>query len=110
MKNLEHSIAAINHCGFSAAFKSASRNKRDGEPTFGAVRKQAVVDQRLRSTIREEARPGPYFSTEREPMTDQRRSAIALRHVAFEDLGLLSAVLEAAGWTISLNDAAIDDL
>jgi GMP synthase (glutamine-hydrolysing) len=43
-------------------------------------------------------------------MTDQRRSAIALRHVAFEDLGLLSAVLEAAGWTISLRDAAIDDL
>jgi GMP synthase (glutamine-hydrolysing) len=34
------------------------------------------------------------------------RSAVALRHVAFEDVGLMSAVLGAAGWTISYRDAA----
>ena len=37
-------------------------------------------------------------------------SAIAIRHVAFEDLGSFAAVLERRGWTISYRDAAVDDL
>jgi GMP synthase (glutamine-hydrolysing) len=43
-------------------------------------------------------------------MRDSRRSAIALRHVAFEDLGLLAAVLDRAGWDVTMRDASIDDL
>jgi len=37
-------------------------------------------------------------------------SAIAIRHVAFEDLGTFAAVLERRGWTISYRDAAVDDV
>jgi len=37
-------------------------------------------------------------------------SAVAIRHVAFEDLGSIAAVLERCGWTISYRDAAVDDL
>ena len=36
--------------------------------------------------------------------------AVAIRHVAFEDLGTFAAVLERRGWTISYRDAAVDDL
>jgi GMP synthase (glutamine-hydrolysing) len=43
-------------------------------------------------------------------MRSRRRSAIAIRHVAFEDLGLLSAILDRAGWDVSLCDAPIEDL
>lgn len=43
-------------------------------------------------------------------MNRHRRSAVALRHVAFEDLGLLSAVLDRAGWDVAFCEAAIDDL
>ena len=39
-----------------------------------------------------------------------RRSIVALRHVAFEDLGLLSPLLEQAGWNIAYHDAPTDDL
>lgn len=39
-----------------------------------------------------------------------RRSAIAIRHVAFEDLGLLAPIMERAGWSVSFCDAPIDDL
>lgn len=39
-----------------------------------------------------------------------RRSAIAIRHVAFEDLGLLAPIMERAGWSVSFCDAAVDDL
>lgn len=39
-----------------------------------------------------------------------RRSAIALRHVAFEDLGLLSSVLDREGWDVAFCDAATDDV
>ena len=39
-----------------------------------------------------------------------RRSAVAVRHVAFEDLGLLSPILDAAGWDVSYCDAPTDDL
>ena len=35
---------------------------------------------------------------------------VAIRHVAFEDLGTFAAVLERRGWTISYRDAAVDDL
>jgi GMP synthase (glutamine-hydrolysing) len=38
------------------------------------------------------------------------RTVIALRHVAFEDLGLIAPLLAAAGWTIATRDAALDDL
>ncbi len=38
------------------------------------------------------------------------RSAIALRHVAHEDLGLLARVLPAAGFAASYRDTARDDL
>jgi GMP synthase (glutamine-hydrolysing) len=38
------------------------------------------------------------------------RSAIGLRHVAFEDLGLLAPALAAAGWDCRYRDAPIDDL
>jgi GMP synthase (glutamine-hydrolysing) len=43
-------------------------------------------------------------------MNQHRRSAVALRHVAFEDLGLLAAVMETEGWSVSFCEAAIDDL
>jgi GMP synthase (glutamine-hydrolysing) len=39
-----------------------------------------------------------------------RRSAIAIRHVAFEDLGLLAPIMERAGWSVSFCDAPVDDL
>lgn len=37
-------------------------------------------------------------------------SAIALRHVAFEDLDAFAPALEAAGYKVSYRDAAVDDL
>jgi GMP synthase (glutamine-hydrolysing) len=40
----------------------------------------------------------------------RRRTAIAIRHVAFKDLGFLSAILDEAGWTVSYCDAAVADL
>lgn len=43
-------------------------------------------------------------------MPSRRLSAVALRHVAFEDLGLLSAVLDQAGWAVSYCEAPADDL
>ena len=36
--------------------------------------------------------------------------AVAVRHVAFEDLGSFAAVLTRRSWTISYRDAAVDDL
>jgi GMP synthase (glutamine-hydrolysing) len=41
---------------------------------------------------------------------NRRRSAVALRHVAFEDLGLFSSVLDREGWDVSFCDAAVDDI
>jgi GMP synthase (glutamine-hydrolysing) len=38
------------------------------------------------------------------------RTAIALRHVAFEDLGLIAPLLESLGWSVSYRDATLDDL
>src|SRR3984957_5001757 len=43
-------------------------------------------------------------------MNQHRRSAVALRHVAFEDLGLLAPVMEHEGWDVSFCEAAVDDL
>lgn len=43
-------------------------------------------------------------------MTDRRPRAIALRHVAFEDLGLLAPALARAGWGYDILDAATADL
>jgi GMP synthase (glutamine-hydrolysing) len=43
-------------------------------------------------------------------MIQHRRSAVALRHVAFEDLGLLASVMEREGWDVSFCEAAVDDL
>jgi GMP synthase (glutamine-hydrolysing) len=43
-------------------------------------------------------------------MTPAPRTALALRHVAFEDLGLLAAILREAGWHISYCEAATGDL
>ncbi|MGH6980904.1 MAG: glutamine amidotransferase [Stellaceae bacterium] len=37
-------------------------------------------------------------------------SAVAFRHVPFEDLGLLGALLEGRGWRVSYRDAAVDSL
>jgi GMP synthase (glutamine-hydrolysing) len=39
-----------------------------------------------------------------------RRTAVALRHVAFEDLGLLAPVLKNYGWDVTTVDAATADL
>lgn len=39
-----------------------------------------------------------------------RRSAVALRHVAFEDLGLLAPIMEREGWDVAFCEAAVDDL
>jgi GMP synthase (glutamine-hydrolysing) len=39
-----------------------------------------------------------------------RQSAVALRHVAFEDLGLLAPIMEREGWDVSFCEAAVDDL
>lgn len=44
------------------------------------------------------------------PRYQRRRSAVALRHVAFEDLGLLASTLERGGWNVSYCEAALDDL
>ncbi|MGB3865191.1 MAG: glutamine amidotransferase [Xanthobacteraceae bacterium] len=44
-------------------------------------------------------------------MTNRRhRRAVALRHVAFEDLGLLAPLLARAGWDVTTFDAASADL
>src|SRR6185437_16453064 len=43
-------------------------------------------------------------------MIQHRRSVIALRHVAFEDLGLLAPVLEREGWDVAYLEASLDDL
>ena len=43
-------------------------------------------------------------------MNQHRRSAVALRHVAFEDLGVLAPVMEDEGWDVSFCEAAVDDL
>jgi len=43
-------------------------------------------------------------------MPSGRRSAIALRHVEYEDLGLLARVLGEAGWETSYRETAHDDL
>lgn len=37
-------------------------------------------------------------------------NAIAIRHVAFEDLGSFARVLERRGWSFAYRDAAVDDL
>jgi GMP synthase (glutamine-hydrolysing) len=39
-----------------------------------------------------------------------RRSALVLRHLAFEDLGLLAPVLTREGWDVAYRDAAADNL
>src|SRR6201999_2114723 len=43
-------------------------------------------------------------------MIQHRRSAVALRHVAFEDLGLLAPIMEREGWDVSFCEAAVEDL
>jgi GMP synthase (glutamine-hydrolysing) len=43
-------------------------------------------------------------------MSSASRSAIVIRHVAFEDLGLLSPILVEAGWTISTCSAPSEDV
>jgi GMP synthase (glutamine-hydrolysing) len=43
-------------------------------------------------------------------MFQHRRSAIALRHVAFEDMGLLAPIMEREGWNVSFCEAAVDEL
>ena len=43
-------------------------------------------------------------------MTQSRRSAIALRHVSYEDLGLLAPIMEHNGWDVSFCEAAVEDL
>ena len=40
----------------------------------------------------------------------RRPSAVALRHVAFEDLGLLVLILDDAGFAVSYCDAPVADL
>ncbi|MGH6703560.1 MAG: glutamine amidotransferase [Bradyrhizobium sp.] len=39
-----------------------------------------------------------------------QRSAVALRHVPFEDLGLLAPIMRREGWEVSFRDVASDDL
>jgi GMP synthase (glutamine-hydrolysing) len=39
-----------------------------------------------------------------------QRPAVALRHVPFEDLGLLAPILQREGWEVSFRDVASDDL
>jgi GMP synthase (glutamine-hydrolysing) len=43
-------------------------------------------------------------------MTSSRRNVVALRHVAFEDLGLLAPLLRSRGWDITLLDVPSADL
>jgi GMP synthase (glutamine-hydrolysing) len=43
-------------------------------------------------------------------MIHSRRFAVALRHVAFEDLGLLAPIMDRRGWDVSFCEAAVDDL
>ncbi|WLB51023.1 glutamine amidotransferase [Bradyrhizobium sp. 521_C7_N1_3] len=43
-------------------------------------------------------------------MFQRRRSAVALRHVAFEDIGLLAPIMEREGWNVSFCEAPVDDL
>jgi GMP synthase (glutamine-hydrolysing) len=43
-------------------------------------------------------------------MIQHGRSTVALRHVAFEDLGPLAPVMEREGWDVSFCEAAVDDL
>jgi GMP synthase (glutamine-hydrolysing) len=43
-------------------------------------------------------------------MPVRRRSAVVVRHVAFEDLGLLASVLGPAGWDATYVEASTDDL
>jgi GMP synthase (glutamine-hydrolysing) len=38
------------------------------------------------------------------------KRAVALRHLAFEDLGILADILEARGYTIAYQDAGVSDL
>src|ERR1700729_2051093 len=38
------------------------------------------------------------------------RQAVALRHVAYEDLGLLAQILRSEGWDASYRESASDDL
>lgn len=43
-------------------------------------------------------------------MNRRKPTAIALRHVAFEDLGLLAPILDREGWNVAYADAAIENL
>jgi GMP synthase (glutamine-hydrolysing) len=43
-------------------------------------------------------------------MPASRPSAVAIRHVAFEDLGLFSALLDREGWKVSYCEASTGDL
>lgn len=43
-------------------------------------------------------------------MPRTKRSAVALRHVAFEDLGLLAPILRDASWNVSYCDTPTEDL
>jgi GMP synthase (glutamine-hydrolysing) len=40
----------------------------------------------------------------------RRRRAVAIRHVPFEDLGVLAALLRGRGYDVAYRDAAVDDL
>lgn len=44
------------------------------------------------------------------PAATASRTALALRHVAFEDLGVLAPLLEQRGYTVRVLDAGVDDL
>jgi GMP synthase (glutamine-hydrolysing) len=44
------------------------------------------------------------------PRPGRRPLAIALRHVAFEDLGLMGSILARAGWDVCYRDAPVDEL